>query len=328
MASERSFHEKPRLILQSKRANLYYLEKCRVMQKDGRVLFLSQAHKANDVDRYFNIPIQNTTFILLGIGTSITQAAMRLLAGAGVMVGFCGNGGSPLLAGTEIEWLSPQNEYRPTKYVQGWLSFWYDDEKRLQAAKAMQFKRCDFLEQCWENDTELADYGLYVDDDAVQSAISSFRKGIKEAGNVTKLLNCEALYTKSLYKYVASNTEQEGFVRDPLDSTGANRLLTHGNYLAYGLGAVVLWTLGIPHAFAVMHGKTRRGALVFDVADLVKDALILPWAFVFELEGRNQQEFREHCIDKFVEQKALDFMFNTVEKISLDSFDAKGSDSL
>ena len=29
MASERSFHEKPRLILQSKRANLYYLEKCR-----------------------------------------------------------------------------------------------------------------------------------------------------------------------------------------------------------------------------------------------------------------------------------------------------------
>ncbi|STX45386.1 CRISPR-associated endonuclease Cas1, subtype I-F/YPEST [Legionella gratiana] len=29
-----------------------------------------------------------------------------------------------------------------------------------------------------------------------------------------------------------------------------------------------------------MHGKTRRGALVFDVADLIKDALILPWAFI------------------------------------------------
>ncbi|MDO4427677.1 MAG: type I-F CRISPR-associated endonuclease Cas1, partial [Moraxella sp.] len=28
-------------ILHSKRANLYYLEHCRVMQKDGRVLYLT-----------------------------------------------------------------------------------------------------------------------------------------------------------------------------------------------------------------------------------------------------------------------------------------------
>lgn len=28
-------------ILHSKRANIYYLEKCRVMQKDGRVLYLT-----------------------------------------------------------------------------------------------------------------------------------------------------------------------------------------------------------------------------------------------------------------------------------------------
>lgn len=42
----------------------------------------------------------------------------------------------------------------------------------------------------------------------------------------------------------------------------ANRLLDHGNYLAYGLAATTLWVLGIPHGFAVMHGKTRRGALV------------------------------------------------------------------
>lgn len=29
-------------ILHSKRANIYYLEKCRVMQKDGRVLYLTE----------------------------------------------------------------------------------------------------------------------------------------------------------------------------------------------------------------------------------------------------------------------------------------------
>lgn len=32
-------------ILHSKRANLYYLEYCRVMQKDGRVLYLTEEKK-------------------------------------------------------------------------------------------------------------------------------------------------------------------------------------------------------------------------------------------------------------------------------------------
>ena len=130
-------------ILHSKRANIYYLEKCRVMQKDGRVVYLTESHKEN---LYWNIPSANTTTILLGTGTSITQAAMRLLCQAGVIVGFCGGGGTPLLAGTDIEWLLPQNEYRPTEYVQGWLSFWFNDEKRLTVAKLFQEQRCNFFE--------------------------------------------------------------------------------------------------------------------------------------------------------------------------------------
>ncbi len=50
-------------ILHSKRANMYYLEYCRVMQKDGRVLYLTEADKEN---LYFNIPIANTTVLMLG----------------------------------------------------------------------------------------------------------------------------------------------------------------------------------------------------------------------------------------------------------------------
>ncbi|MCV5991354.1 subtype I-F CRISPR-associated endonuclease Cas1, partial [Escherichia coli] len=41
-------------ILHSKRANMFYLEYCRVMQKDGRVLYLTEADKEN---LYYNIPI-------------------------------------------------------------------------------------------------------------------------------------------------------------------------------------------------------------------------------------------------------------------------------
>ena len=34
-------------ILHSKRANIYYLNKCRVMQKDGRVVYLTDGKKEN-----------------------------------------------------------------------------------------------------------------------------------------------------------------------------------------------------------------------------------------------------------------------------------------
>ena len=44
--------------------------------------------------------MQSTT-VLLGPGTSVTQAAMRELSKAGVMVGFCGGGGTPLFTATE-----------------------------------------------------------------------------------------------------------------------------------------------------------------------------------------------------------------------------------
>jgi CRISP-associated protein Cas1 len=40
-------------ILHSKRANLYYLEHCRVMQKDGRVLYLTEEKSEK---QYWNIP--------------------------------------------------------------------------------------------------------------------------------------------------------------------------------------------------------------------------------------------------------------------------------
>ncbi|MDR2688822.1 MAG: subtype I-F CRISPR-associated endonuclease Cas1, partial [Azoarcus sp.] len=60
-------------ILHSKRANLYYLEHCRVLVNGGRVEYVTEAGKRS---LYWNIPIANTTCLLLGTGTSVTQAAM------------------------------------------------------------------------------------------------------------------------------------------------------------------------------------------------------------------------------------------------------------
>ena len=298
-------------ILHSKRANIYYLEKCRVMQKDGRVLYLTEA---KDEQLYWNIPIANTTVILLGTGTSITQAAVRMLASVGVLIGFSGGGGTPLLAASEIEWLTPQSEYRPTEYVQGWLSFWFDEAKRLQVAKHFQLMRINYLQNVWSKDRDLKNESFFIDDQDVTQAFSGFSNKVEQANNVTELLLIEAQLTKNLYKIAVSRTQQKDFVRNYDSTDSANAFLNHGNYLAYGLAATTLWVLGIPHGFAVMHGKTRRGALVFDIADLIKDAIILPWAFVCAKEKMSEQEFRQQILQKFTEHKAMDFMFERVKE--------------
>ncbi len=297
-------------ILHSKRANIYYLEYCRVMQKDGRVLYLTEAEREN---LYYNIPIANTTCILLGTGTSITQAAMRMLAGAGVLVGFAGGGGTPLLMANAIEWLTPQSEYRPTEYIQGWLSWWFDDNKRLQVAKDFQHQRLNFIRQAWHNDKDFKQYGFDSNSPHISELLEKHQNAIDGQINVTHLLQLEARLTKQLYKLAASNTKATGFSRQHDAQDKANTFLNHGNYLAYGLGATTAWVMGIPHGFAVMHGKTRRGALVFDIADLVKDALVLPQAFICAAENAKEQEFRQQCLQSFTKHKALDFMFEVVK---------------
>lgn len=312
-------------ILHSKRANLYYLEYCRVMQKDGRVLYLTEAKKQND---YFNIPIANTTVILLGTGTSITQAAVRMLAQAGVLIGFCGGGGTPLYVGNEIEWLSPQSEYRPTEYLQGWLSFWFDDEQRLRAAKALQHARLDYLRQVWHKDRDLVLAGFDSSDSAIAEVLDANYVKIAGATTNTYLMVAEANLAKQLYKVAARQNNMKGFVRKREDADKVNGFLNHGNYLAYGLAASTLWVLGIPHGFAVMHGKTRRGALVFDIADLVKDAIVLPWAFICARENATEQEFRQQCLQAFTDNKALDYMFNQVKSLALHSSETAKRDDL
>jgi CRISPR-associated protein Cas1 len=309
-------------ILHSRRANLYYLEHCRLLVNGGRVEYVTDEGNRS---LYWNIPIANTTTILLGTGTSITQAAMRELAKAGVLVGFCGGGGTPLFTANEVDfevaWFSPQSEYRPTEYLQSWVHFWFDDGLRLRAAKAIQQARLARIAANWLNNRALAESGFTVSGERLQTALSTSRHGILAAADNTALLTEEARLTKTLFKIACDATDYGEFTRAKGGSGGdpANRFLDHGNYLAYGLGATATWVLGLPHGLAVLHGKTRRGGLVFDVADLVKDAVILPQAFVSAMRGDSEQEFRDSCIEALVQTESLDFMIDTLKAIATET---------
>ncbi|MDY0106222.1 MAG: type I-F CRISPR-associated endonuclease Cas1f [Giesbergeria sp.] len=308
-------------ILHSKRANLYYLEHCRVLVNGGRVEYVTDE---GNQSLYWNIPIANTTTILLGTGTSITQAAMRELAKAGVMVGFCGGGSTPLYAGTEppidIAWFPPQSEYRPTEYLQQWVRFWFDDALRLEAGKHLQRTRLDFISRHWSAARRRDEGDFHVDERRLAAALDAARQRLAVAPDHTALLTEEARLSKTLFKLACDATDYGDFTRakDGTGADSANRFLDHGNYLAYGLGATAAWVLGLPHGLAVLHGKTRRGGLVFDIADLVKDALILPQAFRSASGGDSPQEFRDACIATLLQAEALDFMIDTVKAIALE----------
>ncbi len=306
-------------ILHSKRANIYYLEHCRLLVNGGRVEFVTDEGKRS---LYWNIPIANTTTVLLGTGTSITQAAMRELAKAGVLVGFCGGGGTPLFSANEIDievaWFSPQSEYRPTEYLQHWVRFWFDDALRLAAAKAFQVARLQRIREHWLESRLLKEAGFEISREMLTGVLDAAKISVDAAPDVTYLLTEEARLTKQLYKFAANAIRYGDFVRSKRGSgsDSANHFLDHGNYLAYGLGATATWVLGLPHGLAVLHGKTRRGGLVFDVADLVKDAVILPLAFVCAMRGDDEQEFRQACIESLTRTEALDFMIDTLKEVA------------
>lgn len=174
-----------------------------------------------------------------------------------------------------------------------------------------------YLKRIWGKDRELKAEGFDPDDADISKALDHFAARMAASADTGNLLLVEAELTKKLYRIAASRVELKDFSRNHGGGDLANDFLNHGNYLAYGLAATSLWVLGIPHGFAVMHGKTRRGALVFDVADLVKDTLVLPWAFICAKEGMREQEFRQQLLKVFTQHQALDFMFDQVKAVAM-----------
>jgi len=294
-------------ILLSKRANVLYLEHARVMVKDGRIIYLTEFK--GGVDRGFAIPDKNTSFLLLGKGTSITDGAVRMLAESGVIVGFCGSGGTPLIAGVDMAFMTPQSEYRPTEYMQEWMCLWLDEARRLKAAKIFLLERLEFTINEWDKQ------GISIPD----SVIRKMESGIQSSSDTYQLLSTEGSWAKSLYSILADKYKLKNFTREDGKrsrediSAIINSFLDHGNYLAYGYAGVSLYALGISYALPLLHGKTRRGALVFDVADLVKDAVVMPMAFAMGSKSAKDQDFRLSLVQHMQTMGIVDRMIDTIK---------------
>lgn len=287
-------------MLPSHKNQVHYLEHTKIVKIDEKIAYTKDI-KAKEF--YFAIPYANTSVILLGPGTSITQSAMHHLASEGVMIAFTGGEGFPIFAGS-------LSEYRPTEYCQKWINNWQNYDWRIKIAKQFQAKRVSLVNQVW---SKIVDNYEEIEIE-VNEVGNKFIEGLKIAQSKESILGYEANYAKSLYR-ILSNHYNIKFKRQPqLKTSSVNELIDSHNYYAYGIAAGSLWVLGIPHAFPVLHGDTRRGALVFDVADIIKDAFLLPVAFRSSFNNIEKNQHKKECLKILNLAQSMTILFEEIKK--------------
>lgn len=283
------------------KSELLYLERARVYQENGRVLFAQD--KEAEAQR-FNFPYRNAQVLALGTGTSITNKAVRLLAEEGVVLVFTGSEGMPYI-------MTGMLDYHPNEYAQGFLKKWYDEAQRLQLAKSLLNARFDFT-------AKQARYGSPIDSDDLEK----YRRKVEQASSVSVLMGIEGDEVRNLiYRCNAAyflpksefKRDQDGRGGDS-DHDRVNQMLNHGNNLVYALAAGALWHLGIPPFFPLIHGQTRNGGLIFDVADLVKDGIVAPWAF--EMRDEPLVKAMGELRYRIKSRKADVFMIETLKNLA------------
>ena len=207
------------------------------------------------------------------------------------------------------------NKYRPPAHAQRWFALWSVEATRVAMGREFLRYRAQWDKEMYAR-MDLPIPGVLFDD---------FAASLTACGSTTDLLTAEARFAKELYRLLACAFELSEFRREPgakkmqTPQQRTNSLLDHGNYLAYGYAAVVLHAMGIPYFLPVLHGKTRRGALVFDVADLFKDWLVMPAAFRAGARSEKDGAFRAQIIELALKHDLLDhamtFVSDLPEKI-------------
>lgn len=310
-------------ILHSQRGSLDLLEYAKVYVHDDVVMYTeANPDGVKRAIRSYNVPRKNISFLLLGTGTSITNDAMTLLSDAGVVVGFCSTSGTRLRAAADPVFVAPQDNFRDPSYCQRWGALQLDPERRLKAAIHWQTTRLDFTQKSWDH---LEDSGAnWTAGNALDLKIDDYKSKFAACKDNQSIMAAEAAFTKWAYAQAKKSFGIE-FVRQrqvAVDLTDPNRLLDNGNYLAYGLAGTICWVLGLPQGMPLFHGRTTRGGLIFDIADGVKDACVLPHAFLFAEDAKKGlpsaerlSQFHRRVVDTFDKTKAMEHLFSEIEKV-------------
>lgn len=242
-----------------------YVEHCKVDQE-------AKAIAVHDAQGRIPVPCASLNLLMLGPGTSVTHAAMRVLAESGCLVLWTGEQGVRMYAQGMGETRSARRLLR-----QAWLCT--DAARRLEVVKRMYRMR--------------------------------FREDVAPDLTLEQLRGIEGVRVREAYARASRETgvpwQGRAFKRD--DWRGAdpvNRALSTANSCLYGVCHAAIVAAGYSPGLGFIHtGKML--SFVYDIADLYKAETTIPLAFAAAASGTDKLESRVRyaCRDAFHRERVL-----------------------
>ena len=224
------------------RHGLLWLEFGTISVEAGCLLFRTSGF--NDIPAgEYGIPHQGLSTLLLGPGTSITQDAMRVLAGHGTAILAVGRGGVRIYSAPP---LLPDDSFIARRQA----TLWADTERRTMVARRM--------------------FAIRFGEVFPHRSMSVLR-GI-EGGRIKKVYEVQAQKFKVPWhgrRFDRANPEASDLV---------NQAINHAATAMYGLAGIAVYSVGAIPQLGFIH-EASGDAFCLDIADLYRATVTVPIAF-------------------------------------------------
>jgi CRISPR-associated protein Cas1 len=261
----------------SDRLSTVYVERCHVDRDQNAVVLINR-------ERTVRVPAAMVAALLLGPGTRVTHAAVRLLADSGTAVCWVGEHGIRMYAAglgpSRGSTLILKQAYRVSR-----------TKERLAVARRMYAMR-------------------FPDEDVAGLTMQQLRG--REGARVKKIYRAHSARTGVPW------TGREYKPGQPFDAgDDVNRLLSAGHSCLYGICHAAIVGLGASPALGFVHtgGAT---SFVLDIADLYKADYTIPLAFDLAARGLvSERDVRTAFRDRVADGKLMATVVRDVKELLL-----------
>ena len=251
-----------------------YVEHAIIEKSDNSIILIQKEGETP-------IPVAATTCLLLGPGTNITHAAIRVLCENGCMAIWCGENAGRFYASGIGETRSSKNLLLQAKACM-------DDDLHMQVVRNMYALR--------------------------------FPNVSTDAMTLQQIRGMEGLRVRKAYELAAklngipwkgrSYQAEDWSEADPI-----NRALSEANALLYGVCHAAIVSLGFSPGLGFVH-TGKQLSFVYDIADLYKASTTIPAAFAAVKKGGElSHEIRMECRKHFAQMDLLSRIPDDLEKL-------------
>lgn len=265
-------HELPKL---RDSLSYLYLDRAIIDRKDHAIEFINE-------DGRVLIPVASLCVLMLGPGTSITHAAMLILAENGCTVLWTATEGFPLYA-------QGMGETRKAYHLIRQAALASNPGKRIEVVLKMYRKR----------------FGVELDPNLSLPQVRGL-EGVR----------VRRAYSEAAQQYGISWRGRKYDRKDWSKGDPVNRALSAANAVLNGVCHAAIVSGGYSPGLGFIH-TGKQLSFVYDIADLYKVSLTIPLAFevAAKYPGESERKVRIACREKFRVERLLDRILPDIDEL-------------